>query len=165
MKNEANPLLETIHRYIKPEMSILISGYRFSYLPFPLIVNAEFTGTVTTLSRNHKYFIETSIDKGIQIQSTEKSRFVYPLPESSDFIMLSESSEENHNVVHMFFELQSLVKPGGYMFMICPETEGRQVFNQINNADFELIEVFENKLESFFLIKKGWSFNYNQLDL
>lgn len=165
MNNAVTPLLETINRYIEPEMRILISGYRFSYLPFPLIVNAEFTGTVTTLSRNLKYFVETSIDRGINIKSTEKSRFIYPLPRNSDFVMLSESSEECHNIEHMFFELHALVKPGGYMFMICPETEEKQIFNQVNKADFEFIEVFKNKLECFFLIKKGWNFNYNQLDL
>lgn len=150
------PLLETVTRYIQPEMNILLSGYRFSYLPFPLFVNEAFTGKVTTLSDNNKYYIETSVDCGLRIKSTERSRFVYPIPIEVDFVMISNTVADKNNVSTTFSQLQDHVKAGGYMLLICSEIEQKSLFNTICNLDFELIEVFNTPSDYFLLIKKGW---------
>lgn len=153
---KTTPLLETVTRYIQPEMSILLSGYRFSYLPFPLFVNAEFTGKVTMLSDNNQYYMETCVDRGLRIKSTERSRFVYPIPFETDFIMISNTIAGKNNVTTMFSELQNHVKSGGYMLLICSELEQKNLLNTICNLDFELIEVFNTPSDYFLLIKKGW---------
>lgn len=150
------PLLETVTRYIKPEMHILLSGHRFSYLPFPLVVNAEFTGVVTSLNKDKQYFVETCVDKGMQIKSTEKSRFVYPLPSEADFIMISSSRIEEYNVESLFFELETHLKFGGFMLLVCSIVEQEQLLNGVCNLDYELIEVFTNRTDCFILMKKGW---------
>lgn len=154
--HNTTPLLETVTRYIKPEMSILISGYRFSYLPFPLFVNSEFTGVVTTLSKDDQYYIETCVDEGMRIQSTEKSKFVYPIQDPSDFVMVSNTSEERNNIKEQFFELKSILKPGGFMFLISSHNEYESLSKIVRETNFERIEVFRNAFECFFLVKKGW---------
>lgn len=154
--NETTSLLETITRYIKPEMRILISGHRFTYLPLPLIVNSEFTGIVTTLSQDDSYYVETNIDRGLCIKSTEKSRFVYPLPKKSDFVLVSDSIENADNIEDQFKVLQTTLKPGGFMFLIGSEDKQSHLFNIVSHSDFEFIEVFQHDHACYFLVKKGW---------
>ncbi len=154
--NDTIPLLETITRYIQPEMRILISGYRFSYLPFPLLVNSEFTGVVTTLGKDDQYYMETCVDEGIRIESTEKSKFVYPIQEPSDFVMVSNTTEEKSNIEEQFYQLKTILKPGGFMFLISPKNEYERLRKLVRETNFERIEEFRNAFECYFLVKKGW---------
>lgn len=147
--------LDTIKRYIIPEMRVLVSGYRFSQLPLPLMVNPEFTGVVTLLMPDEMYYLETTIDEGFNMQCIEKSTFVYPILEPVDFVCISKILGEGQ-ISERFNQLVSLVKSGGFMFLICPETEYNDILEVIHSEDFECIEMYKKGLEWYILIKRGW---------
>lgn len=150
-------ILETITRYIEPEMHVLISGNRFSYLPFPLLLNSAFTGLVTTVDNQSSYYTETFVDPGWKIHCTERSEFVYPITETSDFAVLSDVFEDNLHLMDQFTRLETVLKPGGFMFLRSSVTQYEEVCRMVGNADFEFIEKYKDGTTCCYLLKKGWN--------
>lgn len=161
--HKKTPFLETITRYIKPEMRILISGHKLTDMPFSMFLDSNFTGIVTTINNKEAYFTESIVDPGWQIQCLEKSRFVHSDLELSDFILVSNDDQNKMDVY--IAEFESGLKPGGFMFISCLQSEYTQVRRKITNKNFELIEVYNDTVECYFLIKKGWDITYTQSDL
>lgn len=139
---------QTIQNYLNPEMSILVSGFGLSYVPFPWIVFKHFKGCFHELDGDYLKKVCQDVEGHFFIES--KSTQVVNIEFGYDLIMYNGSTNSiDINV------LKAYLKPGGLLFFSCDKLEGYDK-SRFLELDFEIIECYEDNTSKYFLVKKGF---------